>query len=335
MNASEPLKGFEVMHTHDVEAARHAVLDKFGASGFELTDRAGGFQARSNFASLGDVALCFCEYTAGVRLKFPEAGFVRQQICLSGSGRTTAGPVRADIDAENWSSVIPSGVPVDFDYSADFRQVIIWIDEGRLDRAFSALWGKPRSGALLTWQTGTSAPATLAMRRAIEFVIRELELAGRGSSPLALAEMQDMIVTRFLYSQHVDLVEHAARDAVLPSRPQMRHLEDYLRDHWNEPLTIERLAAIANVGARSIFRYFKQAHGSTPLDFMKTLRLQEAQKGLQNPIGTTSVSSEALRCGFNNMGHFARDYRRKFGELPSETLQKARGRISVAARARS
>ena len=25
---------------------------------------------------------------------------------------------------------------------------------------------------------------------------------------------------------------------------------------------------------------------------------------------------------FNNLGHFARDYRRKFGELPSETLRR-------------
>jgi AraC-like DNA-binding protein len=326
MNASVPLQGFEVMRTRDVEAARHIVLDTFGASRFELTGDARGFAARSNFTSLGDVALCFCDYAAGVRLNFPEADFVRQQICLRGSGRSVAGPVRADIDAQHWSAVVPSGEILDLNYSDDFRQLIVWIDRGRLDRAFSALWGRPRSGTTLTWASGTGSAATQAMRRAIEFVVRELEISGRQSPPVALAELEDLIVTRFLYSQHVNLVDHAEHNVLLPSRPQMRRLEDYLREHWNEPLTIERLAEIANVGARSIFRYFKQTHRATPLDFMKTLRLQEARKGLQGPTESTSVSSEALRCGFNNMGHFARDYRRKFGELPSETLQRARGR---------
>ncbi len=131
-------------------------------------------------------------------------------------------------------------------------------------------------------------------------------------------------MTRFLYTYHVDLLEPRASRALAPSQLQMRNLEDYLRVHWNEPLTVAKLAEVAHVGARSVFRYFRETHGSTPLDFMKTLRLLEAQRGLQNPTDATSVSSEALRCGFNNMGHFAKDYRRKFGELPSQTLRKAR-----------
>ncbi|WP_316163875.1 helix-turn-helix domain-containing protein [Bradyrhizobium sp. SZCCHNRI20481] len=38
----------------------------------------------------------------------------------------------------------------------------------------------------------------------------------------------------------------------------------------------------------------------------------------------TSVSAVAFDCGFGNLGHFARDYRDTFGELPSETLLRSR-----------
>ena len=34
----------------------------------------------------------------------------------------------------------------------------------------------------------------------------------------------------------------------------------------------------------------------------------------------------ALKCGFQNPGHFARDFRLAFGELPSEILRKSAGR---------
>jgi transcriptional regulator GlxA family with amidase domain len=49
---------------------------------------------------------------------------------------------------------------------------------------------------------------------------------------------------------------------------------------------------------------------------------------LQAPAEVTSVIDVAFQCGFLNAGHFARDYRLAFGELPSETLRniKRRGR---------
>jgi transcriptional regulator GlxA family with amidase domain len=37
-----------------------------------------------------------------------------------------------------------------------------------------------------------------------------------------------------------------------------------------------------------------------------------------------SVTGVALACGFHNGGHFAKDYREAFGELPSLTLARAR-----------
>jgi AraC-like DNA-binding protein len=317
------LNGFEVLRTRDVEAARQTLMQRFGALQFELADETAGFEASASLAPLGDVTICSCQYATGVHVKFPSSSAVRQLICLGGSGHSVAGGQRSEFDAQNWSAVIPSGVPVDFAYSANFRQLMVWIDSGRLDRTVTALWGTPRIGALVSRQSDPNSPVLLALRRAVEFAISELEIVGKESSPVALAEMQDLIVTRFLYSHYSDFVD-GAREPLLPSRPQMRRLEDYLRMHWNEPATVDKLAQIANVGARSIFRYFKQVHGATPLDFMKSLRLQEARRGLLNPHEATSVSSEALRCGFNNMGHFAKDYRRKFGELPSETLATAR-----------
>jgi len=324
MDRPDPLKSFEVMRTRDAEAARQSVLHTFGASRFDLPEGAAGFEASANFASLGDVAFCHCNYASAVHIAFPEADIVRQQICLSGSGSSVAGSLRGDVDARNWSALIPDEGPVDFRYAAGFRQMMIWFDRGRLDRTYSALVGARRSGTRLALRSDVNAPAMQALRRAVEVAVSELDAGGGDVRSPALTEMQDLLMTRFLYTYHVDLLEPGASRALAPSQLHMRNLEDYLRVHWNEPLTVAKLAEVAHVGARSVFRYFRETHGSTPLDFMKTLRLLEAQRGLQNPTDATSVLSEALRCGFNNMGHFAKDYRRKFGELPSQTLRKAR-----------
>jgi transcriptional regulator GlxA family with amidase domain len=38
----------------------------------------------------------------------------------------------------------------------------------------------------------------------------------------------------------------------------------------------------------------------------------------------TSVTAVAYACGFATMGHFAKEYRQTFGELPSRTIARSR-----------
>jgi transcriptional regulator GlxA family with amidase domain len=60
------------------------------------------------------------------------------------------------------------------------------------------------------------------------------------------------------------------------------------------------------------------------MEFVKRVRLGRAWQKLSYPDADTSVSTVAFECGFGNPGHFAVDYRRQFGERPSETLRRGR-----------
>ena len=56
----------------------------------------------------------------------------------------------------------------------------------------------------------------------------------------------------------------------------------------------------------------------------EAVRLNRAREMLEQPTKNASVIQIALKCGFQNPSHFARDYRLAFGELPSETLKRGR-----------
>jgi transcriptional regulator GlxA family with amidase domain len=60
------------------------------------------------------------------------------------------------------------------------------------------------------------------------------------------------------------------------------------------------------------------------MEYVKSVRLKQAHRLLQESDTATSVTGVALLCGFNNVGHFARHYRDAFGELPSKTLLTAK-----------
>ncbi|MFT4159157.1 helix-turn-helix transcriptional regulator, partial [Shinella sp.] len=89
------------------------------------------------------------------------------------------------------------------------------------------------------------------------------------------------------------------------------------------PITIESLIEVSGVSARTLFRSFKRIRGYPPMFFVKKIRLERARALLGDRNAVTSVTGVALKCGFANLGQFARDYRETFGELPSETLKRS------------
>jgi transcriptional regulator GlxA family with amidase domain len=108
----------------------------------------------------------------------------------------------------------------------------------------------------------------------------------------------------------------------------VRRAEAYIESHWNEPITIAGLARATAASARSIFYHFKNGRGQSPMSFVKQVRLEHAREMLESRGTNRSVTEIAVDCGFGNLGHFAGDYLKRFGERPSDTLK--RGRYELA-----
>ena len=76
---------------------------------------------------------------------------------------------------------------------------------------------------------------------------------------------------------------------------------------------------------------FRRFIGSTPLEFLRLTRLAEARRQLLETEPAATVTSIATYCGFTHLGRFAGWYRERYGESPSETLDRKRSRLDVAA----
>jgi transcriptional regulator GlxA family with amidase domain len=101
-------------------------------------------------------------------------------------------------------------------------------------------------------------------------------------------------------------------------------VEDYIEANWNQALDIDRLVDISGTSARALFRAFRRNRGYSPMAFAKMVRLRRAHAMLTASNENATVTGIALRCGFSNVGHFAREYREAFGHLPSESLARSR-----------
>ena len=98
-------------------------------------------------------------------------------------------------------------------------------------------------------------------------------------------------------------------------------------------LDIPDIVLQSGVSERTLFLHFQEFLGTSPKVYHTSLRLKKTRQCLNNPEPLDNVKSIALNYGFTQPGRFAGIYKSTYGELPSETLKKARlgnNRINTA-----
>ena len=268
------------------------------------------------------VAFTYCHFGAAAKVHYPGRPYVSQKFCISGSADTTFDDgTKVPITPESTCVVAPME-PVDVAFGADLKQVVLRIDAAALARKRSALIGTPPDTPLLLHRsTQINALEMRPLHRLIEYVTTELR-AGTILHDVAIAELEQVIMVYFLLANHRNFQEMLEKQSPKAAPWQVRMAEQYIEANWDQPITLESLAAVSGASTRSLLHQFRQSRGYSPMAFAKRVRLQRARELLQRSEPTTSVTSVAAMCGFHNLGHFAKDYFRSFGERPSDTLAK-------------
>lgn len=101
-----------------------------------------------------------------------------------------------------------------------------------------------------------------------------------------------------------------------------RHSRDYMMSHLRTPISIPQISREIGASERSIHYAFQSVYGTTPKAFLKLQRMAAARTALIKADPDESIRSIMIDFGFVDAGHFARDYRQQFGELPSETIRR-------------
>lgn len=187
--------------------------------------------------------------------------------------------------------------------------------------------GLPRGD---TWMTRTR-PADLGRRLAAV-------LDALGQAPAALRQPA---ARAQLGDELLDLVAGHLRDDHAPGQGarQASHLgiarmaRELMNERIDQRLRVHDLCQAIGCSRRTLQYAFRQVFGTSPVAFLRTLRLNAVRRELQRPEPGTTVLDAAARHGFWHFPRFAQDYSRMFGELPSATLVTARlgaGRATAA-----
>ena len=319
------LNNFPSIRTTDPSDAAERWKTRFGADEVEARRERDRFALIVNDVQLNELGLAYVATGGHVSASFPAKTFVRQLFNMEGHGRLSYGAhLVEELQKGGWSTVVPAGTACRVEFGPNYSQIVIRIEVAALYRYLGALTGEEPTRELVFARSVEGNPAMHSLKSRVLQFASDYNARGHHFSQLAQAEMQRMMIMKFLLCHRHSYTDLLLSDPIPLSSTAVRLAEEFLEANWDRPIDIVALARVANVSARSLFRGFRKELGQSPAEYLKELRLRRALVILENPDPDTTVTQVALTCGFLNGGHFAHDYQIKFGELPSETLNRSR-----------
>ncbi len=95
---------------------------------------------------------------------------------------------------------------------------------------------------------------------------------------------------------------------------RIRTMMEYIDLHYGEDLTVQKIAGSAAVSTSVCLRCFHSSIQTTPMQYLKQLRLRKAA----NMLMTTNKTAKetGLDCGFSDISYFTKSFREMYGCTP-------------------
>jgi AraC-like DNA-binding protein len=168
-----------------------------------------------------------------------------------------------------------------------------------------------------------------SLAQQIRLAVRDLQRSGGVRwDAITVGLFEQFVMHRMLLS-HLNNYSEALRRRERALTPRdLRRALDYMHANLTAPITIADIAEASGIAGRTLFQYFRDFRGTTPMRYLREARFEKVRDALEKPQADEHVAEIVTRSGFSHHGRFASEYRDRFGESPSETLHRNRRRTS-------
>jgi AraC-like DNA-binding protein len=155
---------------------------------------------------------------------------------------------------------------------------------------------------------------------------KRLERAYFRSCVLSPDRYRAMLRLLGIFAQHLSILSNQL--VVRREKDESANIaraRQFIEKHQAEPLSLGRVAHVANISRHYFCKMFKEATGISFIDYVSRIRVEKSKTLLLNP--NSRISEAAFACGFQSMTNFNRAFKRIVGRSPTqfrESLPKLR-----------
>ncbi|MEP5761552.1 MAG: AraC family transcriptional regulator [Litoreibacter sp.] len=314
--ASHPL-----LRTNDLDEARHKVTEKFCDHKLVMSSKSDNLAVCHNHVSGANVSVNYLQYGADVQIDPGMLGdFYLLQVPLSGGAfvRHRGTDIVASRDT---ATLLNPDRDTQMRWRGDCRKLLLQIDKTFLHKVAEDLIGAPPPGTIrfdpvvdLTRDAGRSIKNMVVQTA---HLAEEAALFSGRNAAQDLWTEADLVST--LLNCQASNISHMIASADLHALPsQVRRALAFIHANLSEPIRLTEIAQHAGMNVRTLQKGFQRCFGQTPMQVLRDARLDAAHYHLSVRRDAPSVTDVAFSNGFSHLGRFSRDYKNRFGQLPSQ-----------------
>jgi AraC-like DNA-binding protein len=169
----------------------------------------------------------------------------------------------------------------------------------------------------------TSVSAALQWQRTIAYLRDVLANTGSAAQPLITGNAARLLAATVLTTfPNTAVIDPTAQDRNDATTATVRRAIAFIEQHPHSDISVADIAAAANVSIRAVQFAFRRQLDTTPMAYLRTVRLDRAHHDLlaTHPSHGATVTDIAARWGFYSNSRFAARYRGAYGVTPRHTL---------------
>ena len=105
----------------------------------------------------------------------------------------------------------------------------------------------------------------------------------------------------------------------------MVRLTHWIRENHAQPINLPHMASLLGISVRTLNRRFRSATQTTPAQYLRNIRIDHAKDLLRNT--NMSVGDITHQVGFQDAGHFGREFRKQASTTPLGFRQAVREKV--------
>ncbi|MBY3326668.1 AraC family transcriptional regulator [Rhizobium laguerreae] len=280
---------------------------------------------RCNFVSVGEeVTVADCTYEGTILIR-REAPSDRMIVFLPMEGNASFEGMREQIySVPARGTILEAGRAAGARLFGPRRHFGLFVDQAKIISHLTHMFERTISGDIdfPPHIDLTSGPG-LVLQQIVSSLHRGL--SGDGPlqrSPLAVSSLCDAAVYLLLETCPNRYSNELALPAPAPAPRHVKWAIDFMQEHVAEPISLNDIALAAKVSVRTLQQGFRQFRQTTPMSYLQDLRMAAAHRDLLESDARQAIADVALKWGFMHPGRFAAEYRKRFGQLPSQTLKR-------------
>lgn len=213
---------------------------------------------------------------------------------------------------------LPKDVYFVSDFVADsgpFEALLFFVDERLIEQCLQTLAAPRGARQGLPRPDGQRTHVLMANPQIRQYMtsLRDVYQGKAHTAALLALKLQELLHLIAMQDQSLGFVEALVHERALRAR---RQITDFMDQAVAHHLTVADCAALTGRSVSTFIRDFKKAYDTTPHQWLMGQRVDQAHRLLtEQNIG---VNQAAQAVGYDNVSHFIKAYKRKFGVTPKQ-----------------